>query len=64
MITIYVILKKTMIRKIFFNDFHLNSEYYTDDQFVNNSKLENGLSIINFNTRSFNANFEKKIRIT
>ena len=32
---------------------------YTDDQFVNNSKLENGLSIINFNTRSLNAYFEK-----
>ena len=41
----------------FFNNFD-NCAYYTVDQFNNSIKVENTISIIHFNSRSLNKNFQ------
>ena len=41
----------------FFNDIVDNCCYYTTDQYNRTVKVDNKLSIIHFNSRSLNANF-------
>lgn len=42
----------------FFKNVNNNCDYYTDDQFNARIKVNQGLSIIHFNSRSLNANFQ------
>ena len=46
------------------NNFYINThshcEYYTEEQFRKSVKMDRPISIIHFNSRSLNSNFEKK----
>ena len=43
----------------FFQNISNNCGYYTEEKFNKSIKLDQGLSIIHFNSRSLYANFEK-----
>lgn len=43
----------------FYNNINNNCEYYTDEQFNSNVKMEGALSIIHFNSRGLYRNFSK-----